>query len=330
LWLRLGLYPLVEGDAPGDSLPVRLGWMVANLAVGLYLASTGVAPWVVWLAGATTLLHGALAWLEPSRERALAHVGYALSGGILVMAAVGGDRVAIVAASLSALAALAALELTPPHAGRPDWKHPRQLWVYLPPLLATATLAGLPFTLGWAGRGALYGAAWESGSPGTLALAVVAEGAALSVLYHIWRGLFRGEPAETVRIWRPLGAALATIPFLIPVAGPRLLQSAGVGGGTGSVPPPLSVALGLVGALLWAVFLGYGRPRLLDVMPVSRADAMSALRLGWLLGWLGQALDALSRIILRLRAVVEGEHYLAWAILLALGLGLLIALGALR
>jgi hypothetical protein len=33
---------------------------------------------------------------------------------------------------------------------------------------------------------------------------------------------------------------------------------------------------------------------------------------------------------LRLRAVVEGEHYLAWAILLALGLGLLIALGALR
>jgi hypothetical protein len=328
LWLRVGLYPLVEGDAPGDSLPVRLGWMVANLAAGLYLASAGVAAWVVWLAEATTLLHGVLAWLEPSRERALAHMGYTLAGGILVMTAASGDRAAAVVASLGVLAALAALELTPPRVGRLDVNHPQQAWVYLPPLLATATLAGLPFTLGWAGRGALYGAAWESGAPGTLALAVVAEGAALSALYHVWRGLPRGEPAEATRIWRPLGAALATIPFLIPAAGPRLLQ--GVGGGIGSDPQPLNAALGLVGALLWAVFLGYGRPRLLDAMPFSRAGVLSALRLGWMLDGLGRALDTLSRIVLRLRAVVEGEHYLAWAILLALGLGLLIALGALR
>jgi len=309
---------------------VRLGWMVANLAAGLYLASTGVAAWVVWLAGATTLLHGILAWLEPSRERALAAMGCALTGGILVMTTVGVDRAAMVAASLSALAALAALELTPPRVGRLNLNHPQQAWVYLPPLLATATLAGLPFTLGWAGRGALYGAVWEGGSSGTLALVVVAEGAALSALYHVWRGLPRGEPAEAARIWRPLGAALAIIPFLIPAAGPRLLQSAGVGEGIGNDPQPLSAALGLVGALLWAVFLGYGRPRLLDVMPFSRTGALSALRLDWMLDWLGRALDTLSRIVLRLRAVIEGEHYLAWAILLTLGLGLLIALGALR
>ncbi len=330
IWLRLGLYPLVEGDAPGDSLPVRLGWMIANLAAGLYLASTGVAAWVVWLAGATTLLHGILAWLEPSRERALAHMGYALTGGILMMTAIGGDRAAVVAASLSALAALAALELTPPRVGRFDLNRPQQAWVYLPPLLATATLAGLPFTLGWAGRGTLYGTAWESGSSGILALAVVAEGAALSVLYHVWRGLPRGEPAEATRIWRPLGAALATIPFLIPAAGPRLLQSTSFGGVIGNDPQSLSAALGLVGTLLWAVFLGYGRPRLLDAMPFSRAGALSALRLGWMLDGLVGVLDTLSRILLRLRAIVEGEHYLAWAILLTLGLGLLIALGALR
>ncbi len=199
-------------------------------------------------------------------------------------------------------------------------------------LLAGLILAGLPFTLGWAGRGALYGAAWEGGSSGTLALAVVAEGAALSALYHVWRGLPRGEPAEAARIWRPLGAALATIPFLIPVAGLRLLESAGagIGGGIENDPRALSAALGLVGALLWAVFLGYGRPRLLDALPFSRADMLSALRLGWMLERLGGALDTLSRIVLRLRAVVEGEHYLAWAILLTLGLGLLIALSTAR
>ncbi len=331
IWLRLGLYPLVEMDVQEDSMPVPLGWTVTNLSVGLYLASTGVAPWVLWLAGATTALHGALAWLEPGRERALAHVGYTLAGGVLVMAAVVKDRAAVVAASLSILAALSALELTPPRLGRPDWKHPQRLWVYLPPLLATATLAGVPFTLGWEGRGALYRATWEAGAPGPLALVVVAEGAALSVLYPYWRGLFRDAPGEAARVWRPLGAALAAVPFLIPVVGPRLLPIftpliSGLTPLPTFGPHSLSAALGLIGALLWAFFLGYGRRRLLDTLPFSRAALISALHLGRLLRRLGQTLDLLSRLLLRVHAVIEGAHYLAWAILLALGLGLLIAL----
>jgi hypothetical protein len=332
IWLRLGLYPLIEGEAPGDSLPARLGWTVANLAVGLYLVSTGVAPWVIWLAGATTVLHGLLAWLEPGRERALAHTGYALAGGILVMAAVVEDKPAIMAASLSTLAALAALELTLPRLGRPDWRHPHRLWVYLPPLLATVSLVGVPFTLGWEGRGVLYRAIWQAGMPGTLALVIVAEGAALSALYHIWRGLFRGAPTEAARVWRPLGAALAVIPFLIPVAGPLLLHSVTPLAAEGIRPQtefglyPMSAALGLIGSLLWAFFLGYGRHRLLDAIPFSRTALLSTLRLSWLLQRSEQALDTLSRLLLRVRAVIEGEHYLAWAILLALGLGLLVAL----
>jgi hypothetical protein len=236
-----------------------------------------------------------------------------------------------VAASLSILAALSALELTSPRLGRPDWKHPQRLWVYLPPLLATVTLAGVPFTLGWEGRGALYRATWEAGAPGPLALVVVAEGAALSVLYPYWRGLFRDGPREAVKVWRPLGAALAAIPFLIPVVGPRLLPifTPLISGFTHLPtfgPHSLSAALGLIGSLLWAFFLGYGRRRLLDTLPFSRAALISALHLGWPLRRLGQALDTLSRLLLRVHAVMEGAHYLAWAILLALGLGLLIAL----
>jgi hypothetical protein len=109
------------------------------------------------------------------------------------------------------------------------------------------------------------------------------------------------------------------------VLGPRLLLG---------VPPSESVpdlnslnaSLGLVGSLLWALFLGYGRPRLLDWIPVSRVTLMSTLRLGWLLRGLGRVLDTLGRGLLRIRAVIEGEHYLAWAILLILGLGLAILL----
>jgi hypothetical protein len=352
LWLRLGLYPLVEAEAPlGFLPPLRLGWGVINLAVGLYLVLAGVAPWVAWLAGVTTLLHGLLAWLEPSRERALAHAGHALAGGILLMAALVTHASGVVAASMSILAAWVALGLTAPRLSRPDASHPWRLWAYLAPLLATVSLVGVPFTLGWEGRGVLYQLTWEAGAPGALTLVVVAEGAALSVLYRYWRRLLRSTPAVVepspgsgevpatsaqrkesrgqgdMEAWRWLGASLAAIPLLIPLIGPRWLliavPSASIGTAVG--PRSLSTLLGLAGSLLWALFLGYGRRRLLDTMPFSRDALMSALRLGGLLAGLGRALDTLGRVLLRIRAVIEGEHYLAWAILLALGLGLVIA-----
>ncbi len=53
---------------------------------------------------------------------------------------------------------------------------------------------------------------------------------------------------------------------------------------------------------------------------------MTTLRLAWLLRVLGHTLDMLGRVLLRTRAVIEGEHYLAWAILLALGLTLVMLL----
>jgi hypothetical protein len=352
LWLRLGLYPLVEAEAPIDFLPpLRLGWGVVNLAVGLYLVSAGVAPWITWLAGVTTVLHGLLAWLEPGRERALAHTGHALAGGILIMVAVVGNASGLVAASMSILAAWVALGLTAPRLGRPDGSHPWRLWPYLPPLLATASLVGVPFTLGWEGRGALYQMTWEAGAPGALTLVVVVEGAALSVLYRYWQRLLRSTPADaespqgSVEIpakssqakegrgqdereaWRWLGASLVCIPFLIPLVGPRWLLGIAPSASIGTIlgTQPLSAPLGLFGSLLWALFLGYGRRRLLDALPFSRDALMSALCLSWLLRGLGHALDRLARVLLRIRAVIEGEHYLAWAILLALGLGLVIA-----
>lgn len=325
-WLRLGLYPLVESSAPGDFLPpLRLGWTVVNLAVGLHLISAGVAPWLVWLAGATMLLHGGLAWLEPGRDRALVHLGYALAGGILTMAAAAGESRGVVAASLSTVAALGALGLTPPHLGRPDWGRPQRWWVYLPPLLATASLAGIPFTLGWEGRGTLYQVTWEAGAPGVLALVVVAEGAALSALYRYWQRFNQDKQQIESGAWLVLGAALASIPFLIPVLGPRL-PWVGAPPALAIAPPLLSTSVGLVGALLWAFFLGYGRRRLLAVMPVSPHTLARTLHLAWLLGGLGRALDKLGRFFLRIRTVIEGEHYLAWAILLALALVLVILL----
>jgi hypothetical protein len=357
IWLRLGLYPLVESQASLDlPSPMRLGWSIVNLAVGLFLVSANADPWLLWLVGATAMLHGVLAWLEPSRERALAHTGQALAGAILMMAGTAGDGPGVVAASLSTLAALVALGLTSPRLSRPEPTRPQRLLPYLPPMLATASLVGVPFTLGWEGRGILYQSIWGAGLPGLLSLVVIIEGCALSVLYRYWRRLLRPlptkaqtlphsdaflavdredrslkgrQPPQTVegygqdesRVWRLLGATVVCIPFLIPVLGPRLLSSAAPSALPAAVLStfPWSASMGLVGSLLWAFFLGYGRRRLLSSLLVSRYVLMNFLRVGWLLRGLGYALDTLGRILLRTRAVIEGEHYLGWAILLALG-----------
>jgi hypothetical protein len=72
--------------------------------------------------------------------------------------------------------------------------------------------------------------------------------------------------------------------------------------------------------------LGYGRLHLLNLIPWPTGTLASILRLHWLLQGLGHVLDTGARVLLRTRALIEGEHYLAWAILLALGLVLIIVL----
>jgi hypothetical protein len=262
------------------------------------------------------------------------------------------------------VAGLGALGLSAARLGRPERRRPGRWWAYLPPLLATASWAGVPLTLGWAGRGALYQATWAAGAPGTLALVVVAEGAALAALYRYWQRCLRPDaplspsPYEDrlsggswpggpkwlrgvdSRAWLTMAATLACIPLLIPVL---RLPSAGVPPALANPPPLLSAAAGLAGALLWAFFLGYGRRRLLAGMPWSPHTLARGLRLGWLvggpkpapaapfgpgwpLGGLGHALERLGHLFLRIRTVIEGEHYLAWAILLTLALVLVILL----
>jgi len=318
VWLQVGLYPLLESEGlPGPALPVRLCWSGLNLLAGLYLATTGVASWVLWPALATTLLHGVLAWLEPSRERALVHAAHTLAGAVVVLAAAGGNAQAILAASISTLAGLLALGLTPARLGRRQL-HPAANLAYLPPILASLTWFGLPLTLGWTGRENLYWTVWVARGPLNLAWMAIAEGAGLAVLYRYWQLLLRPpqHPERPGAALSGLAAGLAALPLLAPLTAPWLWAP--------TQPGPFNpeVWTGLAGAWLWAFFLGYGRDWLLNAILPIRPAVLRRLRLGWLVHGLGRVLDRLSRVLLRVRVVVEGEHYLAWAILLAICLGL--------
>jgi hypothetical protein len=214
-------------------------------------------------------------------------------------------------------------------AGHPASSQPTSLarrWLaYLPLILATTVLIGMPLTIGWVGRIALLQAMWDTRGPEMLAMAVVTAGASLSVLYRSWQTQIERSSGAQPSLWQTVGALVAATPFLVPwlgwwcvslgdpdTSGPMFTDSYSIG-----------AWVGLAGTLLWAVFLGYSRNWLPVLGGTFRARALHWLRLDWLLRRAETLARVLSGSLLRVRSVVEGEHYLAWAVLLAVCIGLL-------
>jgi hypothetical protein len=327
LWVRLGLYPLVEGGKveSGELMPLTVGWHAVQIVVGLYLVHVDFAAWLLWPAIVTALLHAALAWLGKNRERAVVHLGYALISVVLVGLALGLPTSPPLAAALLLPAGLMAAALTPTRGGgirvpqtREDWL---RLWGYVPLLLVTLSLVGAPFTLGASAWGAVFGRVWEKQLYGVFLLLVFAQGAGLSVLYRYWRPIWQQSGGGPLTIDRAAAASLVAIPFLLPILGYSLWLAAagaalsiGVGGW-----------IGLGAAFLWALFLGYSQPLVLRRLPLERGELFRWLRLEPVtaLGVSGVSLAA--KVLLRLRVIFEGEHYLAWAVLWAI-FGILLVL----
>ncbi len=344
IWLRIGLYPLFESrTATGSPGAVGAGWLAVNLVVSLYLLSTGVAGWIVWPMVFAVVVHGLLAWLEPARGRALVHAVHAMAGIVVTAVAVGGpsavyiegDYLTIGAAALLLPLALLALAVTPHRLGpllpgKDSHDAAKAAWRFVPPAFATLALLGLPATLGALSMDTAYGRLWAAGRPLVGLLVTVGLGAAWAALYRYWRHLVepaRDGNADGVQKLElgAVGAAIAVTPFLIPLAGKYVLDRLYAGGGSAPANVPSSGAwLGLVGALLLGLLLGYGRTRLMAGWPLGRPACRRWLRLEWLLGRLADGASWLGRIILRVRFVVEGEHYLAWAIFFLLCTGLLV------
>lgn len=325
IYLQLGLYPLLESaEVPGAVPAIRLAWTGINLLVGVYIMSTIPASWIAWPAAVTSLLHGLLAWLESSRERALAHAAYCLIGGLLVTVALGNDSFVARSASVGVLMAWLALSVTCTRLGSSAWVAPisavSRYLNYLPPLLASLIWLGIPLSPGWAARVALYRVIWNNGGPFMLAVVSVGQGAALSVLYRYWRSLAHRETAQQSGFWQMLAASLATFPWLIPWLAEQVWGSTYA---TALVPQDIDIGLveglSLAGVWLWLIFLGHGRDWVLKLLiDVPQSALLAWLRAGWLCGRLARTLDVGSRVVLRVRVIVEGEHYLAWAIVLTI------------
>ncbi len=324
LWLRVGLYPFFEARWhtrwPDNGSLTYLG---LSLSVGLYLTARTTAGdmpvSIVWLVAGLGLLNGLLAWLAEHPPAQLNRLLLAEAALMLLIVPV---EVGLVAAFTVGLVLSVLVLWMTPRLGRPRLDEAAWSWPYLPALAATLTLLGLPFTLGWLARTAIYETLLSSGYSTLLFMALLlAESLALSGLVQYWRILWRGDEVDERR---SVVGIVAMVPFLIPGLAPLILSEItkiDLPAVVFEQPNGVYVALGVT--LLGAIGLGYFRPLLLDHLNLNPETLSALASLTWLLHWVETQLSRLSKLILWIRIVLEGRHYLGWAFFTAL-VGILI------
>jgi len=201
-----------------------------------------------------------------------------------------------------------------------------KVWPYLPAMLATLTVLGLPTTLGWQTLTYIYHQLFASQTMLTISLVLIAQGLAFSGLFSYWQATWHGETKQTPF---SIGATfIALIPFLLPVGGSYIILAiAQIEGVLLPLQQPINlfVALGIT----WLIGGGLAYYQT-DI--ISRAPLLPALfyPLATPQGgaYLFRAWDYIGKVMLRVQVVLEGRHYLGWTFLIALMGALIILLDA--
>jgi len=325
LWLRLGLYPFIETNVHGRWQDYgTLAYLALSLVIGVYLAmrvlvqpQTGLMP---WLFGLFMLLNGLLAWLSDEQPDLLARLLLVGTAFLVLVAPL--DQGATTAYSVGLMLSIVVLWITP-HLGRPRLTEGAWSWPYLPAVAATLTLIGLPFSLGWLARTTLYHALLLRDNIPLLFLVILSESLALSGLVRYWLLLWQGDEQSERR---SMVGIVVMVPFLIPGLAPLILATLTR---TNLPPANFQQEAAIVGALVVTILggfgLGYFRPTLTSRLKIAPFLLADFARLGWLLPWWAAWLNWLGRFILRIRVILEGRHYMGWALFTAL-VGILIIL----
>jgi hypothetical protein len=256
----------------------------------------------VWptIALVTALIGGVQAWLQSDPRESLPHMalGY---GGMLILAATSGrtQAEALAAGAVSWLLGLTLLFVGRPF-GRSTWP-----WA-IPSALGVATLAGLPFTLGFVSRSVFYRSVSEGN--GQLVLALIAESLLIGAML---RRLFTPDdsPLPHSRLAR-IGYGAALVVGAVPLI-------AGV-----IVPPVSGAGLSTVVWMVWSIPLVIGL--VLAFMAGRLRTRTSGLgeitgriiRLDWLYSVLLPVMQSPARLGLLLADLLEGEGAFLWMLVI--------------
>ncbi len=334
---RLGLFPLHYAMPSDLTIRQGLGTLLRLLpaAVALEtlsrLAAYGmpevVRPWLVVFALAAALVGALQLWNVSDARRGLVYLvisqsGVALLAGLWDTAT---GALSMTAIALSLILSGALIYLSSGH-------DEQRVWSTGWPLAGLAALAGVPATLGFMGVGHLYGDLLAAGGFGWLVLIGLLASQAILIAGLFFASFWPGQPLEVEpallaayfgglslpAVLLVLTAVFATIPG--PIA---LLQNLGFLGFSG---------FGSLAGLILAgvtVAAGYGLWRY-DTAVRERVGQWTGLplavlgRLDWLYAGVWNLVRAAGNLIDNLRAIVEGEGAILWALVIGVVVWLLL------
>ena len=192
---------------------------------------------------------------------------------------------------------------------------------------ATLTLIGLPLSLAWPARSELYQSLLHSNSVTLIILVMLADALALSGLVSYWRLILQGVERGSLQA---VAGAVIMVPFLIPGLAPFIFSTI-----TQTALPAddfegtASVYLAMLAAIAGAGAAGYFRPRLmarLHLSPPVETEIEELVEVTW--SWLEILLGGLGKFVLRVEVILQGQHYMGWALATALVGVVIILLGS--
>ena len=341
LWLRLGIYPLLESLRQTNWRDdERLANFGISLAVGIFLAlrtvSDSLPVLIFWLVVITMLLGGILAWLtqtrpdeggnlieKPNRNRVLLLSQLTIVVSLLVLLTVPLPTGTGIAFSVGLILSLMALWVTPA-LGRPRLSEGAWSWPYLPAAFATLSLLAAPFFLGWYANVSVYNALFRVENWAIVSLTILAQTLALSGLVYYWHILVNGNERSNRR---SVVGIIAMVPFLTPGLGPFIL--AAIVNINLSPEKYFDPSVGVIAVMVFmavvAFCLGYFKDKIVTQLNIPEKNVVKIAQLNWLVRGFEISFDWIGRFILRVEVVLEGQHYIGWAIFTAL-MGALIIL----
>ena len=279
---------------------------------------------LVTISGLALLATALSAWAEQDRRKTISYIAINQVALAVLSAAVVGPQAksSLLWSAISLALGLSLLNLWPPE---PERVGRYGLWLRAPTGLAIASLMGLPFTMGFVGRIALYRSLFALGQPYLWGLSMVADVVLFAALFRIGADLAQFSiPSSQSSLWVP---QLASV---IIVAVPLVLL--------GIYPPlasfiiadmDLPAAAELIGRAditLWAALLlplagGYvlhrGQKAILERSAAFWRGLGALLGLDWLYRWLWKVGGGIGAVLRGLAQVTEGRGYLGWTLLLA-------------
>lgn len=331
--LRMGTYPL-SWSLPRSRVGrmwsacfLRLGPTIAGASLVLRIAAAPVTAAPVELRhlapGLLAIIFGAiLAWLTVERAAAL-DWSTTFSAGLMTLAASSGGSFGMAIAVIFLIELVVARAVLYVVDGEPG-RASRWLW-----WLAVLGLAGLPPSLGFAGRWLLY-LSFEAEGLRPLLFLVAFSSTLVAVPYGGAPG--RGAMRERQRAYLGLAALLMTISLAL---GLRLEWLRPLFEALSTPAPELrwvdgrpSIVIALVLPLLLGVLadrIGWGRRE--PDLDSPRMRFLRILRLTELFDGLRTGLIGLGRILHRSLGLVEGHRTMAWTLLAGVTVGLALLAG---